>query len=113
MDRRKINNVFRDLIIPNQSFDIKKLTKDGIVIYVIRIDEGIEAPYIANFGVIYEIISSSSNFVMYISTINRILSKKDNIKNIDNKLYISPIKDNIINLCGYLYFGFSILFRDG
>ena len=109
----KINNVFRDLITPNPSFDIKKLTKDDIVIYVIRIDEGIEPPYITNSGVIYERISSSSNPVRDSATINRILEKrKENIKNIENKLYIAPIKDNIINLCGYLDFGFSVLSRD-
>ncbi len=109
----KINNVFRDLINPNPSFDIKRLSKDGIKIYVIRIDEGVNPPYITNSGIIYERISSSSNPVSDSATINRILEKrKDNIKKIENKIYIEPIKDNINNLCGYLDFGFSVLSRD-
>ncbi len=109
----KINNVFRDLIHPNPPFDIKRLSKNGKKIYVIRIDEGGNPPYITNSGIIYERISSSSNPVSDSSTINRILEKrKDNIKKIENKLYIEPIKDNINNLCGYLDFGFSIISRD-
>lgn len=109
----KINNVFRDLISPNPSFDIKRLSKNEKKIYIIRIDEGVNPPYITNNGVIYERISSSSNPVSDSATINRILEKrKDNIKKIENKIYIEPIKENINNLCGYLDFGFSVLSRD-
>lgn len=109
----KINNVFRDLISPNPSFDIKKLSKNGLTIYIIRIDEGVNPPYITNSGVIYERISSSSNPVSDSATINRILEKrKDNIKKIENKIYIEPIKEKVSNLCGYLDFGFSVLSRD-
>lgn len=109
----KINNVIRDLINPNPSFDIKKLIRNGQKIYVIRIDEGVNPPYITNSGIIFERISSSSNPVSDSATINRILEKrKDNIKKIENKIYIEPIKENINNLCGYLDFGFSVLSRD-
>lgn len=109
----KINNVIRDLINPNPSFDIKKLIRNEQKIYVIRIDEGVNPPYITNSGIIFERISSSSNTVSDSATINRILEKrKDNIKKIENKIYIEPIKENINNLCGYLDFGFSVLSRD-
>ena len=57
-NEEKINNVFRDLISPNPSFDIKKICKNKIKIYVIRIDEGTNPPYITNSGIIYERISS-------------------------------------------------------
>lgn len=109
----KINNVLRNHISPNPSFDIKRLSKNEKKIYIIRIDEGVNPPYITNNGVIYERISSSSNPVSDSATINRILEKrKDNIKKIENKIYIEPIKENINNLCGYLDFGFSVLSRD-
>lgn len=109
----KINNVFRDHISPNPSFDIKRLSKNEKKIYIIRIDEGVNPPYITNNGVIYERISSSSNPVSDSATINRILEKrKDNIKKIENKICIEPIKENINNLCGYLDFGFFVLSRD-
>ena len=109
----KINNVFRDRISPNPSFDIKRLSKNGQKIYIIRIDEGVNPPYITNTGFIYERISSSSNPINNSATINRIMEKrKDNIKKIENKIYIEPIKENINNLCGYLDFGFSVLSRD-
>lgn len=109
----KINNVIRDLINPNPSFDIKKLIRNEQKIYVIRINEGVNPPYITNSGIIFEKIFSSSNPVSDSATINRILEKrKDNIKKIENKIYIEPIKENINNLCGYLDFGFSVLSRD-
>lgn len=109
----KINNVLRNHISPNPSFDIKRLSKNEKKIYIIRIDEGVNPPYITNNGVIYERISSSSNPVSDSATINRILEKrKDNIKKIENKIYIEPIKENINNLCGYLDFCFSVLSRD-
>ena len=112
-NEEKINNVFRDLIVPNPIFDIKRLSKDGIEIFVIRIDEGVEPPYMTNNGVIYERISSSSNPVKDSSTINRILEKrKENLKKIENKLYIPPIEEESKNLCGYLDFGFSVSSRD-
>lgn len=109
----KINNVLRNHISPNPSFDIKRLSKNEKKIYIIRIDEDVNPPYITNNGVIYERISSSSNPVSDSATINRILEKrKDNIKKIENKIYIEPIKENINNLCGYLDFCFSVLSRD-
>ena len=112
-NEEKINNVFRDLVSPNPSFDIKKLCKNKMKIYVIRIDEGATPPYITNSGVIYERISSSSNPVKDSSTINRILEKRrDNLKKIENKIYIEPITEKSNNLCGYLDFGFSVLSRN-
>lgn len=109
----KINNVFRDYIKPIPSFDIKRLTKNGLKIYVIRVDEGVNPPYITKNGVIYERISSSSIPINDSASINRILEKRrDNIKKIENKIYIEPIKDNVDNLCGYIDFGFSILSRN-
>lgn len=112
-NEEKINNVFRDLITPNPIFDIKKLSKDKTKIFVIRVDEGFNPPYMTNNGVIYERISSSSNPVKDSSTINRILDKrKDNLKKIENKIYIPPIHEKPNNLCGYLDFGFSVSSRD-
>lgn len=112
-NEEKINNVFRDLITPNPVFDIKKLSKNKTKIFVIRVDEGFNPPYMTNNGVIYERISSSSNPVKDSSTINRILEKrKDNFKKIENKIYIPPIQENCNNLCGYLDFGFSVSSRD-
>lgn len=109
----KINNSIRNLMDPTPEFNIKKLIKNDIKIFVIKVEEGCMPPYITNKGVIYERISSSSFPIKDSSTINRMIDKrKENIKKIENKLYIPPINENINNLCGYLDFGFSMSFRN-
>lgn len=109
----KINNSIRNLMNPIPIFNVRKITKNGKKIFMIKIEEGTMPPYVTNKGIIYERISSSSFPIKDSSTINRILSKrKENIKKIENKIYIEPIRENINNLCGYLDFGFSVAFKD-
>ena len=109
----KINNAIRNLMNPTPLFDIKKISKNNKKIFIIRIEEGSLPPYVTNKGVIYERISSSSFPVKDSTSINRMLDKrKDNIKKIENKLYIPKITENITNLCGYIDFGFSVSSRD-
>ena len=109
----KINNAIRNLMNPTPLFDIKKISKNNKKIFIIRIEEGSLPPYVTNKGVIYERISLSSFPVKDSTSINRMLDKrKDNIKKIENKLYIPKITENITNLCGYIDFGFSVSSRD-
>lgn len=109
----RINNTIRDLMSPTPIFDIKKLSKNNLKIFVIRIEEGKIPPYVTNKGTIYERISSSSFPIKDSSSINRLIDKrKDNIRKIENKLYIEPIKEKINNLCGYIDFGFSASYKN-
>ncbi|MBQ6135602.1 MAG: ATP-binding protein [Bacilli bacterium] len=109
----RINNSIRNLMDPTPIFDVRKITKNEIKVFVIKIEEGTMPPYITNKGIIYERISSSSFPIKDSFTVNRILDKrKDNIKKIENKIYIEPIRERINNLCGYLDFGFSVTFKD-
>lgn len=109
----KINNAIRNLMSPTPIFDVKKLLKNSLKIFVIKIEEGTMPPYITNKGVIYERISSSSFPIKDSFAISRMLEKrKDNIKKIENKIYIPAINENVNNLCGYLDFGFSVSFRN-
>lgn len=109
----KINNAIRNLMSPTPLFDIKKLSKGDRKVFIIRVEAGSLPPYVTNKGVIYERISSSSFPVKDNTSINRMLDKrKDNIKKIENKLYIPKITENITNLCGYIDFGFSVSSRD-
>lgn len=109
----KINNAIRNLMSPTPLFDIKKLTSNNKKIFIIRIEEGNMPPYVTNKGIIYERISSSSFPIKDSSSINRMMEKrKDNIKKIENKLYISKITENVNNLCAYLDFGFSVSSRN-
>ena len=90
--KRRVSLVYLSSICDNNLIDnfllknINKLSKNGLTIYIIRIDEGVNPPYITNSGIIFERISSSSNPVSDSATINRILEKrKDNIKKIENR----------------------------
>jgi len=109
----KINNIIRNNMSPTPVFDIRKVTKNGIKIFIIKIEEGTLPPYLNNKGVIYERISSSSFPIKDSFSINRMLEKrKENIRKIENKLYINPITAEIGNLCGYIDFGFSMVTKD-
>lgn len=111
----KISNIIRNGLSPLAIFEVRNLTKNNITIYVIKIEEGPMPPYVTNSGKIYERISSSSFPLNSSSSINRLVQKRnDNIKNIENKIYIPPISDSMLinNLCGYVDFGFSVNFKD-
>lgn len=109
----KINNAIRNLMSPTPIFDLKKVSKKEIKIFIIKIEEGTMPPYITNKGVIYERISSSSFPIKDSFAINRLIEKrKNNIKEIENKIYLPAINENIGNLCGYIDLGFSPSFRN-
>ena len=109
----RINNIIRDSIDPTPIFDIRRVTKEGNKIYIIKVEEGTLPPYLNNKGIIYERLSSSSFPIKNNSSINRMWDKrKENLKRIENKIYISPLTVEIGNLCGYIDFGFSVASKD-
>ncbi len=111
----QINSIIYGNISPTPQFDIKKFKLgNNKEIFIIKVEEGTEPPYITGGGKIFQRISSSSQPVNDAFSINRLYEKKLNSqKNIENKLYYEPLSGNIINnLCGYVDFGFSILPKD-
>lgn len=75
-----------------------------------KVEEGTNPPYITNDGYIYHRVSSSSDRVKDANTLNNLyLRNQNNIKKIEDKIYIQEISGTIPNnLCGYIDFGFSL-----
>ena len=107
----KINTIICNGISPTPHFDIKKFDlKNSKKLYIIKVEEGTNPPYITNDGYIYQRVSSSSDRVKDANTLNNLyLRNQNNIKKIEDKIYIPEISGTIPNnLCGYIDFGFSL-----
>lgn len=107
----KINTIICNGISPTLHFDIKKFDlKNSKKLYIIKVEEGTNPPYITNDGYIYHRVSSSSDRVKDANTLNNLyLRNQNNIKKIEDKIYIQEISGTIPNnLCGYIDFGFSL-----
>lgn len=107
----KINTIICNGISPIPHFDIKKFDlKNSKKLYIIKVEEGTNPPYITNDGYIYHRVSSSSDRVKDANTLNNLyLRNQNNIKKIEDKIYIPEISGTIPNnLCGYIDFGFSL-----
>lgn len=111
----RINNVIYNCISPAPKFDIRKFKLENSKrLYIIKVEEGLVPPYVTNTGKIYQRISSSSDPVKDSFVLNAMYNKKEKyVRELENKLYIEPIKgQEINNLCGYIDFGFGIVTRD-
>jgi len=111
----RINTVIYNCISPAPKFDIRKFKLENSKrLYIIKVEEGLVPPYVTNTGKIYQRISSSSDPVKDSFVLNTLYNKKEKyVRELENKLYIEPIKgQEINNLCGYIDFGFGIVTRD-
>lgn len=111
----RINSIVCNGISPMLQFDIKKFNlKNKRKLYVIRVEEGLNPPYVTNEGHIYHRVSSSSDRIKDSNTLNNLYQKrKDNINNIEKKIYIPEISGSLPdNLCGYVDYGFSLVTRN-
>ena len=111
----RISDVIYGHISPVPHFDIKKFKlKNNKKLFIIKVEEGSNPPYITNSGQIFQRISSKSEPIKDAFSLNRLYYKKNNFfKELEYKLYFNPIQENLINnLCGYLDFGFSISYKD-
>ena len=108
----RITTTIYDSITPVPIFDVKKFTSpNNKAIFVIKIEEGIDPPYITNKGQIYERVSSSSFPIKDSSKLTQLFyKKKENDKHILDKITLEDIsqKDLPTNLFGYLDVGFSV-----
>lgn len=112
-NEQRIYNVFHDLVSPLPSFDIKKInfpSQDAV--YIIRVDEGSEPPYITNKGKIYERISSSSSVIKDSNKLgNLYIKRKSNEQSTKEKIHIKDTNIEINNVFGYLDIGFDLTSR--
>ncbi len=110
---QKIHTTIHDSITPTPSFDVKKFTIDDNVIYVIKIDEGSEPPYITSSGKIYERLSSGSFAIKDSSKLSQIYNKRElQMAKIEKKISIPPLGENINNIYGYIDIGFNLVVSD-
>ena len=111
----RINNVICNGISPMIQFDIKKFNvSKSKKLFVIKVEEGVNPPYITSDGYLYHRVSSSSDRIKDSNTLNNLyLKSQNNIKNIENKIYIPELIGQIPeNLCGYVDFGFSLVTKN-
>ncbi len=109
-NEQKIHTTIHDSITPTPNFDVKKFICDGKIIYVIRIEEGSEPPYITGSGKIYERLSSGSFTIKDSSKLAQIYNKKETlIEKMVNKVSIPPLAGNFGTVYGYIDIGFVLV----
>ena len=112
-NEQRIHTTIHDSISPTPSFDVKKFTIDSKTVYVIKIDEGAEPPYITNNGKIYERLSSGSFPIKDSSKLSQIYSKKERlIEKMERTISIPPIDESASNIYGYIDSGFYLVASD-
>lgn len=112
-NEQKIHTTIHDAITPTPSFDVKKFTFDTGIVYVIKIDEGSEPPYITSSGKIYERLSSGSFTIKDSSKLLQIYNKREQLlAKMEEKISIPPVCQNSNNIHGYIDIGFSLVTSD-
>lgn len=112
-NEQKIHTTIHDSITPTPSFDVKKFTLNSKVVYVVKIDEGIEPPYITSDGKIYERLSSGSFIINDSSKLSQIYNKKENLlAEMERKISIPQVYKDINNIYGYIDIGFCLVSSD-
>ena len=109
-NEQKIHTTIHDSITPTPSFDVKKFTCSDGIIYVIKIEEGAEPPYITSSGKIYERLSSGSIPIVDSSKLSQIYSKREQqLSNFERKITIESLEKNVSNIYGYIDIGFVVI----
>lgn len=112
-NEQKIHSVIHDSITPTPSFDVKKFTLDGKTVYVIKIDEGAEPPYITSGGKIYERLSSGSFAIKDSSKLSYIYNKREQqLFKMEQKISIPPVFKEANNIYGYIDIGYCMVTSD-
>ena len=113
-NEQRIQTTIHDSLTPTPSFDIKKLTCADKTIYLIRVDEGPEPPYITSQGKIYERLSSGSCVVNNSVRLAQMFDKQERqIARMENKISIQPVLSGLVNnVYGYIDLGFVLTVSD-
>lgn len=109
---QRIHATIHDSISPTPIFDIKKFEIDGKTIYIIKIEEGKNPPYVTNQGGIFERLASGSFPIKESAKLNLLYQKKaDAISKLQSKIELPALIVNQEfpqNICGYIDVGFSL-----
>lgn len=112
-NEQRIHTTIHDAITPTPSFDVRKFTFDTKIVYVVKIDEGSEPPYITSNGKIFERLSSGSFTVKDSSKLSQIYNKREHLlEKMERKISIPPVYENANNIYGYIDMGFSLVTAD-
>lgn len=112
-DEQRITTTLHNNISPTPSFDIKKFVINDKTIYVLKIDEGAEPPYITNKGKIYERLSSSACVVNDSARLTQMINKHEaQLNRMERRIFIDPASDQINNVFGYIDLGFVLVTKD-
>ena len=112
-DEQRIHTTIHDSITPTPSFDVKKFTFEKKTVYIIKIDEGSEPPYITSAGKIYERISSGSYTIKDSVRLSQIYSKREQLlTKMENKISIPSVFQNTNNIYGYIDTGYVLTLSD-
>lgn len=112
-NEQRIHVAIHDSITPTPSFDVKRFICDTKTIYVIKIEEGSEPPYITSSGKIYERLSSGTFTIKDSMRLSEIYKKKEQfLEREEVKISIPPISQKINNIYGYIDTGFSLTLSD-
>ncbi len=112
-NEQRIHTTIHDSITPTPPFDVRKFTFDTRSVYVIKIDEGSEPPYITSSGKIYERLSSGSFAIKDSSKLSQIYNKREQLlTKMEKKTSIPPVCENSNNIYGYIDTGFSLVASD-
>lgn len=112
-NEQRIHTTIHDSITPTPSFDVKKFTCNSRTVYVIKIDEGAEPPYITNSGKIYERLSSGSFAIKDSARLSQIYNKREQqLAKFEKKISIPPISEKANNIYGYIDTGFALVLSD-
>lgn len=112
-NEQRIHTTIHDSITPTPSFDVKKFTIESQSIYIIKIDEGAEPPYITNTGKIFERLSSGSFTIKDSAKLSQIYNKREQLlTKMESKISIPPVVENANNIYGYIDLGFCIVSSD-
>ena len=92
---------------------MKKFTCNTKIVYIIKIDEGAEPPYVTNEGRIYERLSSGALPIKDSVRLSQIYSKREQyLSKLEQKISIPPIPKESNNIYGYIDTGFALNFSD-
>jgi len=113
-NEQRIHTTIHDSITPVPLFDVKKVVfLDNKIIFILRIEQGPEPPYITNQGKIYERLSSGSFPIKESSKLSQIYIKREQlIDRIEKKISIPDLKAQSNNIYGYIDLGFSAYFHN-
>lgn len=111
-NEQRIHITIHNGITPTPQFDVKCISADDKIIYVIKIEEGAMPPYITNKGDICERVSSGSCVVTESGKLNQMYHKRaDQLLHIKSQIELPEVEAAKLpnNVFGYWDFGFSVV----